>query len=125
MVIAVSADSPALEGPVDPTFGRCRFLLFVDPQTMQFEAVDNPGADAVGGAGIQAAQAVVRRGATALVTGDVGPNAMQVLEAAGVAVLTGFRGTEVREGVEAYRSGALASTTSATADRHSAPRARA
>lgn len=124
MVMAVSADSPVLEGPVDPTFGRCRLLLFVDPQTMEFEAVDNPGSDAVGGAGIQAAQAVVRKGATALVTGNVGPNAMQVLEAAGVTVFTGFRGT-VREGVEAYRSGALASTTSATTRRHSGPGARA
>jgi predicted Fe-Mo cluster-binding NifX family protein len=119
-VIAVSADRPALEGSVDPTFGRCRLLLFVDPQTMEFEAVSNPGADAVGGAGIQAAQAVVRGGATALVTGNVGPNAMQVLQAAGVTVVTGFRGT-VREAVEAFRSGALAPATSATASRHSGP----
>lgn len=124
MEIAVSADRPVLEGPVDPTFGRCRFLLFVDPLTMQFEAVSNPGSDAVGGAGIQTAQAVVSRGATALVTGNVGPNAMQVLQAAGITVVTGFRGS-VGEGVEAYRAGALAPTTSATASRHSAPGARA
>ena len=83
MKIAVSADRLALDSPVDPMFGRCRVLLFVDPQTMQFEALDNPGADAVGGAGIQAAQAVVRRRAASLVTGNVGPNAMQVLERLG------------------------------------------
>ncbi|MGB7983330.1 MAG: NifB/NifX family molybdenum-iron cluster-binding protein [Candidatus Nanopelagicales bacterium] len=124
MVIAVSADRPALEGSVDPTFGRCRLLVFVDPQTMEFEAVSNPGSDEVGGAGIQAAQAVVRRGATALVTGNVGPNAMQVLQAAGITVFTGFRGS-VGEGVEAYRAGALTPTASATASRHSAPGARA
>lgn len=124
MKIAVSADSSVLESPVDPMFGRCRVLLFVDPQTMQFEALDNPGADAVGGAGTQAAQAVVRRGATALVTGNVGPNAMQVLEAAGVTVHTGFRGT-VRDSVEAYQSGSLPPTTSTTAGRHSGPGARA
>ena len=117
MKIAVSADRLALDSPVDPMFGRCRVLLFVDPQTMQFEALDNPGADAVGGAGIQAAQAVVRRRAASLVTGNVGPNAMQVLEAAGITVHTGFRGT-VRDGVEACRSGALPPTTSTTAGRH-------
>lgn len=124
MVIAVSANRPVLEGPVDATFGRCGWLLFVDPQTMQFEAVSNPGCDAVGGAGIQAAQAVARRGATALVTGNVGPNAMQVLQVAGITVVTGFRGS-VGEGVEAYRAGALTPTTSATASRHSASGARA
>lgn len=119
-LVAVSATGPALEDQIDPAFGRCRFLLFVDPGTMGFEAVDNPGAGAVGGAGIQSAQEVARRGAQAVITGKVGPNALRVLDSAGITVLTDARGT-VRESLEAYRSGTLPEAQSATARAHSGP----
>jgi len=42
MKIAVSASSPELDSSVDPRFGRCPYFLIVDPETMEFEAVENP-----------------------------------------------------------------------------------
>ncbi len=106
MLIAVSAAGPTLEDPIDPRFGRCRFLVFVDPVEMSVEAVRAPGSQALGGAGTVAAQAVAARRADAVVTGSVGPNAVEVLLAAGVPVFIGSRGT-VRQAIEAHRSGQL------------------
>ena len=55
MKIAVSATAPELDAGVDPRFGRCQYFLIVDPQNMEFEAVDNSNAMASGGAGISTA----------------------------------------------------------------------
>jgi predicted Fe-Mo cluster-binding NifX family protein len=105
MKIAVSASSLELDGSVDPRFGRCPYFLIVDPETMEFEAVENPHVSASGGAGIQAAQLVAGKGVQAVLTGSCGPNAFQTLKAAGVKIVVGVTGT-VREVVRSYISGA-------------------
>ncbi len=106
MKIVVTSRGTDLEAQAHPNFGRCPTYIFVDTETLQFEAVENPAANAAGGAGIRAAQFVVERGAQAVVTGNVGPNASQVFESAGVPVYL-FGGGTVREAVEAYKAGGL------------------
>lgn len=106
MKIAVSSNGNDLSTPVSPVFGRCPYYLFVDTESMEFEAVANPAISAPGGAGIQAAQFVASQGAKAVLTGNVGPNAFNVLQAAGVQVFTVAGGT-VKEAVEAHKEGRL------------------
>ncbi|MHC1564497.1 MAG: NifB/NifX family molybdenum-iron cluster-binding protein [Candidatus Hecatellaceae archaeon] len=105
--ICVSATGADLNAPVDPRFGRCAYLLIVDVDSMKLlEAVANPSVMAPSGAGIQTAQMVANKGVIAVITGNVGPNAYQVLASAGIQIFTGAFGT-VREAVEAYRAGRL------------------
>lgn len=118
MKVVVTASGADLDAPVDPRFGRCNFFIFVDTKTMAFEAVQNRAAMAAGGAGIQAAQLVVDKGAQAVITGNVGPNAMAGLQAAGVKVYVGAEGT-VRKSVELFKEGKLQEATSATTSPHS------
>ncbi len=106
MKIALSATGPTLEADIDPRFGRCQYLIFVDSETMNFETADNSGAMASGGAGIATAQLITGKGIEALLTGHCGPNAYQVLAAAGIKVVTGVSG-KVRDAVEGYKSGKL------------------
>jgi len=106
MKIAVSSNGNDLNAQVSPVFGRCPYYLFVDTESMEFEAVANPAISAPGGAGIQAAQFVASQGAKAVLTGNVGPNAFNVLQAAGVQVFTVAGGT-VKEAVEAHKEGRL------------------
>jgi predicted Fe-Mo cluster-binding NifX family protein len=73
---------------------------------MEFDAMPNPAASQGGGAGIQAAQFVVNQGAAAVLTGNLGPNALDVLEAAEVPGYLVPEGS-VRDAVEAYRAGLL------------------
>jgi len=84
---------------------------------MQFEAVPNPAMSAGGGAGIQAAQFVIERGAQAVLTGNVGPNAFNVFQAAGVPIYLVEEGT-VREAVEAYKGGRLQAVSGANVQAH-------
>lgn len=117
MKIAVSAMENSLDSQIDPRFGRCQYFLIVDSETMELEAVSNKGAAASGGAGIQAAQTVANKGVSVLITGDIGPNAFQILSPVGIKVFTGASGT-VKEAVGRYKSGSLQQASGATAEIH-------
>jgi predicted Fe-Mo cluster-binding NifX family protein len=104
--VAVSATNADLDAQIDPRFGRCSHFVFVDSETMRCEAVQNTSQNAPSGAGIQAAQTVGHKGAQAVLTGRVGPNASQVLSSLGIRIITGVSGT-VREAVENFKGGKL------------------
>ena len=106
MKIAVSATAPNLDAEVDPRFGRCSYFVVIDPETMEFEALENSSAMAAGGAGISTAQMVANKGEQVVLTGNCGPNAYQTLSAAGVQVINGVVG-RIRDAVEAYKAGKL------------------
>lgn len=117
MKIVVTSNGSDLDAQASPVFGRCPWYLFVDTETMGVEAMENPAMAAASGAGIQAAQFVVEQGADALVTGNVGPNAFDVLRSADVPVYLLEDGT-VREAVEAYKEGLLPEVSGATGPAH-------
>lgn len=117
MKIAVSANSAGLDAPASPVFGRCPIYTFVDTDSMEAESVENPAVNTAGGAGIQAAQFIVERGAQAVLTGNVGPNAFDVFQAADVPVYLSGEGT-VREMVEAYKAGQLPNAGGANVQAH-------
>ena len=104
MKIAVSATGPSLDAEVDPRFGRCQYFVIVDPQSMEYEALENPNIQAAGGAGISTAQMIANKGVEVVLTGNCGPNAYQTLSAAGLQVISGVAG-RIRDAVEAYKAG--------------------
>ena len=119
MKIAVSSSGNNLDSRIDPRFGRCAYFLIVDTDDMNFEAFDNESIALGGGAGIQAAQFVASKGAKAILTGNVGPNAVKTLGAAGVEVFVGQNGTVRAQTLERYKGGSLESTRKASvADHH-------
>jgi len=105
MKVVVTAQGTTLDDFVDPRFGRCRYFLFVDSETLMLESANNEFAAAAGGAGIQSAQFVVERGAEAVITGSLGPNAAGVLKQAGIPAYRGA-GT-IASVVEKLRDGKL------------------
>jgi predicted Fe-Mo cluster-binding NifX family protein len=117
MKIVITAEGNDLNAPASPRFGRCSTCVFVETETMVVEARPNPAVSASGGAGTQAAQFIVEQGAEAVLTANVGPNAMQVLLAANVPVYAINDGT-VREAVEAYEAGKLERATQANVREH-------
>lgn len=101
MKIAISSKGGSLHAQMDERFGRCEYFIIVDSETMKFNAVFNPSSDVSGGAGPAAAKKIAEQGAEVLITGNVGVNAQQALEAAGIKVVTGAVGT-VKEVVENF-----------------------
>ncbi len=117
MKIAISSTGTTLENMVDPRFGRCQYFIYVDPETLQFEASDNSNAMAGGGAGIATAQSIAAKGVEAVLTGNCGPNAYQVLSAAGIKVITGVSG-KIRDVVENYKTGKYQESSQANVPDH-------
>jgi len=106
MKIAVSSDGPTLTASVDPRFGRCACFMILDTDDMQWEVVENSSNRLATGAGIQTAQMIAGKGVRCVLTGSCGPNALQVLSAAGIEVYNGCTGT-VEEMVAQFREGHL------------------
>jgi predicted Fe-Mo cluster-binding NifX family protein len=106
MKICVTSNGPTMDASVDPRFGRCQYFVFVNSETMEYEAMPNPGIGASSGAGIQAAQTVADKGAGVVITGQVGPNAIETLGATNISIVTGASGT-VSDAIEQYKSGRL------------------
>jgi len=106
MNICVTSEGTTLDSSIDPRFGRCRYFLIVDSESMEFEAVENSGAAQMGGAGIESARLVTEKDVKVVLTGNCGPNAFNTLNAADIEVYVGLQGS-IREAVEQYKSGKL------------------
>jgi len=118
MRVAISATGPTLDAEVDPRFGRCQYFIIVDPDTMQFEALENSSAMQAGGAGISTGQMIAGKGVQVVLTGNCGPNAYQVLSAAGIQVITGVSG-KIQDAIQAYKSGQFQATSQSNVAAHS------
>lgn len=108
MILLISVQQADMDSPVDDRFGRATWFLRVNSDTLDWQALENPGWNNRGGAGVAAAQFAINQKVDAVVSGDFGPNAAEALQAAGIQLLhfpTG--GLTGREVVQLFRQGAL------------------
>jgi predicted Fe-Mo cluster-binding NifX family protein len=85
MRVAISTSGLDLDAALDPRFGRTRHIVVCSTDSQDISHHDNPSAiDAEHGAGIRTAEFVASLGVQAVISGAVGPKAMQVLRAAGI-----------------------------------------
>ena len=115
--IAVTSTGPTLDDTVEPRFGRCPYFLIIDPDSFDFEPIQNPNMALGGGAGIQSAQLMANKGVSYVLTGSCGPNAYKIFGAAGIQVLTGITG-HVRQAVEQFKAGEIPSTSGPSVQSH-------
>ncbi len=80
MVIAITSTGNTLDSKVSEKFGRCSYFLIIDPDTMKFEAIQNYAEQMQGGAGPKAAEFIINKGVSVLLTGHVGDKAGEALK---------------------------------------------
>ncbi len=103
MRLVIPANGTHLDAPTSPVFGRCQTFILVDPETLEFEALPNPAATATGGAGVQAAQLVLQKGADAILARSLGPKAFGLIQTAGISTYV-LEGATVREALLAFKA---------------------
>jgi predicted Fe-Mo cluster-binding NifX family protein len=109
--IAVSAAKKSLDVPVAGLFGRARFFILVDPDSGEWEALDNLSSlDANHLVGVTTARNLVRKNIKTVMTGKCGSRAFAVLQAAGVEVILDTRGT-VRQALKRLGRGEVIPAT--------------
>jgi predicted Fe-Mo cluster-binding NifX family protein len=104
MRIAVAADGSDLDAQLGQKFGTSAYLIIIDSEKSEFEAVPNPGARARRGSGMQAAVLAISREVDVVLTSYASPTIQRHLADAGIEVITGLAGT-VKQVVERYREG--------------------
>ena len=93
MKVLITAAAPELSAKVDERFGRAPYFIIADTDKDGFEAVENESINAATGAGIAAAQKVIKLNPDTVLTGNCGPKAEQLLTAANIKIRTGISGT--------------------------------
>ncbi len=106
MKICISSSGKSAESILDPRFGRASYFVMADTDTMECEVIENVAAASGGGAGITSGQMMVDKDVTAVITGNMGPNAMDVLKAANIAIYRG-ESIPVNENIEKFKKGLL------------------
>lgn len=118
MRIAVSTQAKDLEGQVDSRFGRAPYFIVVETETNHFEVIQNSQSlDLPQGAGIQSAQNVLVCKPDAVLTGNCGPKAFRVLQAAGVKVAVGVKG-KIKDAIKDYLNGKYSEAEEANVEGH-------
>lgn len=79
MKICLSAANKDENGMLNQTFGRCNYFFIFDTENDSYEFYENPGITSNHGAGIAASNFVVEKGVKKIITGNLGPNAINIL----------------------------------------------
>ncbi len=106
MKIIISANGNAKESMLDKRFGRCEVFQVYDTETKKYESVANSGVSASGGAGIKAASQIIELQANVVITGNLGPNAFELIEKSGIKAYS-CEVMPVFEAVDLYQKNAL------------------
>jgi len=118
MKIAVTSSGKNLESNVDPRFGRAAYFIIVNPETMDYEVVENiQNLNLPQGAGIQAGQTIAGNNVDVLLTGNCGPKAFKVLQSAGIKIITNIKG-RVLDAISMYKKGELEPTNGPNVEGH-------
>ena len=83
MKIAVSSIDKNINSNVDKIFGRCPYFIIAeikDDKIEKTEIIENKSTDQMSGAGVLTAQLMAEKDINVVITGNVGPRAMDILK---------------------------------------------
>ncbi|MBN2508809.1 MAG: NifB/NifX family molybdenum-iron cluster-binding protein [Spirochaetales bacterium] len=107
MKLAFCLTRDAIDAPLDQRFGRAEFYGIVDSETGAFEAFENSAKHASGGAGSKAVQQLVDKGVEAVIAPEVGPQALDALNAFSITAFRQGGCTTVQKALDAFKAGTL------------------
>ncbi len=117
MVIVTSSENNE-NSKLDSRFARCKFFAVHNQERDSFTFYENELINASHGAGPQAVQKIVKLGGDVLITGNVGPNALNILQSSKIEVFRGSPEKSIRENVEDYKNGLLEQIDASTVRSH-------
>jgi len=97
MKIAVSSTGKSLKSKMAEVFGRCPYFIILEIENnkiVRSETMENAVANQMGGAGIAAAQTVAEKNVEAVIAGNIGPRALDVLKQFDIKIYNGSGSVE-------------------------------
>ncbi|MBU3160714.1 NifB/NifX family molybdenum-iron cluster-binding protein [Clostridium frigoris] len=84
MKIVISSDGKINENLLDKRFGRCEYFQIHDTESGEVKILENKRQSSSGGAGIVASNQLIEEKVDVIITGNLGPNAFELIEKAGI-----------------------------------------
>ncbi|WP_138206159.1 NifB/NifX family molybdenum-iron cluster-binding protein [Haloimpatiens lingqiaonensis] len=106
MKIAISATGKTIKDLLDMRFGRCEYFQIHDTESGEVKVLENQGQSASGGAGIAASNQLIEENVDVIITGNLGPNAFEIIEKASIKAYKCSNIT-ISEVIEKYKNGEL------------------
>jgi predicted Fe-Mo cluster-binding NifX family protein len=106
--VAVASDGDDLEAPVGTSFGLCTRFLLVDPDSLDYTVVSVTPKESLEALSVEAIRAVVKGGATVVITPQLQPRCCRILFQLGMDVVLCGPDISVRQAVELFKEGNLA-----------------
>jgi predicted Fe-Mo cluster-binding NifX family protein len=108
--IAVTSDGDDLDAAVGTSLGLCTRFLVVDPESLDYTVVAVTPKASPEEISVEAIKAVVRSGGTVVITPRIQPRCCRILFQMGIEVTLCESDISVRQAVEQFKVGKLAST---------------
>jgi len=92
MKIAISSKNQDINGSVNEIFGRCPYFIIIeieDGKIGETQVIKNESIEQTSGAGISAASLVADQKVGVVITGNIGPRALEVLNQFNILVYSG------------------------------------
>jgi predicted Fe-Mo cluster-binding NifX family protein len=92
MKIAISSVGKDIKSKTSDVFGRCPYFIIAEIENKKIgktKAIKNKSIDQMGGAGIATAQLMAENNVNAVITGNVGPRALDVLRQFKIEIYSG------------------------------------
>ena len=107
MKVAITSSGNALQSPFDPRLGRAAYFIVFDTDTEAWEChVNNQTCRSLQRAGVNAAELVLRLGASAVLSGHVGPKARRMLYENNILLYKPVA-EDVQKAIDLFRKGAI------------------
>ncbi|MFB0535218.1 MAG: NifB/NifX family molybdenum-iron cluster-binding protein, partial [Anaerolineae bacterium] len=106
--IAVASDGDDLEAVVGTSFGLCTRFLLVDPDSLDYTVVAVTPKDSPEDLSVEAIRAVAKSGAAVVITPRLQPRCCRVLFQMGMDVALCEPDISVRQAIELFKEGKLA-----------------
>jgi len=107
MKIAISSLGKTSKSQVDPRFGRCPYFIIADTNSEEFEAIENTAGQTFQGAGITAAQLVANKEVQAIIAGNFGPKAVNVLSQSNIKIFRSPSDINIKEVIRKFKNNKL------------------
>ena len=92
MKIAISSTNENIESDVSEIFGRCPYFIIAEIKNQKIEnteTIKNENVEQTSGAGISTAKLMAEKNVEAVITGNVGPRALDVLKQFNIDIYSG------------------------------------
>jgi predicted Fe-Mo cluster-binding NifX family protein len=117
--IAFTTAGKGWDAQVDTRFGRAiGFFIFSEESNIEYYISNEQNVNAMGGAGVQSAQNIINLKIDALVTGNMGPRAFQILNSAGIKIYLAEENLTIKQAYEALKKNKLKEISSPNVTRH-------